>query len=42
MKTRRIFYQNFYDVIIFTQPIQADSTEGLRENYDVIEIFELS
>ena len=26
------------DVIIFTQPLKEDSTEGLREYFDVIEI----
>ena len=34
----KISYRNFYDVTIFTQPLQADSTEGLREYCDVIEI----
>ena len=39
MEARRIFYENFYDFAIFTQPLQADSTEGLREYGDTIEIF---
>ena len=39
MEARRIFYENFYDFPIFTQPLQADSTEGLREYGDTIEIF---
>ena len=39
MKAQRIFNENFYDVTIFTQPLQADSTERLCENGDVIEIF---
>ena len=39
-KARRIFCENIYDfTIIFTQPLQADSTDRLRDNGDVIEIF---
>ena len=37
-KSFRIFRENC-DVAIFTQPLQADSTERLREIGDVIEFF---
>ena len=34
----KIFYRNFYDITIFTQPLRAICLERLRENCDVIEI----
>ena len=42
----KILYRNSNDVTIFTQPLQADSTEGLREYCDVkgisVEYFDIS